>query len=130
MVSTARSVVLITGCSKGGIGYALCLQVAAKGCIVYATARNLDAMDGLEQHGCILLQLDVTDAAAVKQTVARVLSDAKRIDILVNNAGLLLKGWALETPLADVRRLMEVRPQFGTVIRQPVPEGSVMQLQT
>lgn len=103
-----RQVVLVTGCSKGGLGYALCQQLATEGCIVYATARKLGLLDGLEQR-CQLHELDVTDAAAVNRVVELILEECGRIDIVVNNAGALLKGWAIETPMQDVRRLMEVR---------------------
>jgi len=102
------SVVLVTGCSKGGIGYALCQQFASRGCTVYATARRLGLLDGLQQQGCICMELDVTDTAAAQKVIQRVIQTAGRIDILVNNAGSLIKGWAVDTPLQDVRRLMEV----------------------
>lgn len=78
---------LVTGCSKGGIGYALCQQLASRGCTVYATARKLGLLDGLQQQGCRLLELDVTDTAAAKRVVAQVLREAGQLDILVNNAG-------------------------------------------
>lgn len=102
------SVVLVTGCSKGGIGYALCQQLAARGCTVYATARKLGLLDGLQQCGCHVMELDVTDTAAAERVVRHVLAQSGRIDMLVNNAGSIIKGWAVDTPLADVRDLMEV----------------------
>ena len=40
-------VVLVTGSSEGGIGYALCKAFAAKQCRVFASARRLEAMAGL-----------------------------------------------------------------------------------
>lgn len=40
-------VVLVTGSSEGGIGYALCKAFAAKQCRVFASARRLEAMEGL-----------------------------------------------------------------------------------
>ena len=102
------SVVLVTGCSKGGIGYALCQELAARGCTVYATARRLGLLDGLQQQGCTLLELDVTDTPAAEKVVQHIIEKSGRIDILVNNAGSLIKGWAVDTPLQDVRKLMEV----------------------
>jgi hypothetical protein len=44
-----KQVVLITGCSEGGIGYELCKAMAKAGCEVYASARQLDAMKGLPE---------------------------------------------------------------------------------
>lgn len=52
-------VVLITGCSDGGIGYGLAEECARAGCKVFATARSLEAMQGLKASGCTLLRLDV-----------------------------------------------------------------------
>jgi 1-acylglycerone phosphate reductase len=61
-------VVLITGCSKGGIGYELCLAFHSKGYKVFATARNLDKLDGLpEDVGKV--QMDVTDESSVETSV-------------------------------------------------------------
>ena len=40
-------VILVTGCSEGGIGYALCKAFASKQCRVFASARRLEAMEGL-----------------------------------------------------------------------------------
>ena len=40
-------VVLITGTSKGGIGYELCRTFHQRGFKVYAAARNLDKLEGL-----------------------------------------------------------------------------------
>jgi NADP-dependent 3-hydroxy acid dehydrogenase YdfG len=75
---------------------------------VYATARKLGLLDGLQQCGCRLLELDVTDTVAAGKVVQHVLSQSGRIDILVNNAGSAIKGWAVDTPMQDVRQLMEV----------------------
>jgi NAD(P)-dependent dehydrogenase (short-subunit alcohol dehydrogenase family) len=55
-----------------------------------------------------LLELDVTDTAAATRVVRQIIQKSGRIDILVNNAGSIVKGWALDTPMQDVRQLMEV----------------------
>lgn len=110
---------LVTGCSRGGIGHAMCLALAARGCVVYATARKLGLLDGLQQAGCICLELDVTHTAAAQQVVQRIVAEAGRIDILVNNAGSIIKGWAVDTPMQDVRQLMEVRCVWGGGLRIP-----------
>jgi 1-acylglycerone phosphate reductase len=61
-------IVLITGCSKGGIGYELCLAFHGKGHKVFATARDLKKLDGLpEDIG--RLQMDVTDGSSVNNAV-------------------------------------------------------------
>ncbi|KAJ2076909.1 hypothetical protein H4R24_005439, partial [Coemansia sp. RSA 988] len=96
-------VVLLTGCSVGGIGHHLAIEFAARGCKVYATARNIDRLCGLEVHGISLVQLDVTFDDSVRSAVALVLSEANRIDILVNNAGLICAGPVVDTDIAQVR---------------------------
>jgi short chain dehydrogenase len=52
--------VLITGCSSG-IGWATAERLGDVGWRVYATARNVEKIAPLEQRGCELLPLDVTD---------------------------------------------------------------------
>ncbi|KAJ2805056.1 hypothetical protein H4R20_002245, partial [Coemansia guatemalensis] len=100
---TDDRVVLLTGCSAGGIGHHLAIEFAARGCRVYASARNTERLCGLEEHGISLVQLDVTSDDSVRSAVAQVLSEASRIDILVNNAGLICAGPVVDTDIALVR---------------------------
>lgn len=102
--------VLVTGCSVGGLGNALCRAFAAAGCQVYATARSSDVMQ-LRQHGIIELELDVTHAARVKEVVQDVITEAGRIDVIVNNAGIMTKEWLIEADLEGARQMMEVGSQ-------------------
>ncbi|KAJ7897090.1 oxidoreductase [Mycena olivaceomarginata] len=82
-------VVLVTGCSSGGIGYALCERFAAEGCRVYATARRLEAMAGLDAHPQVSLQtLDVTVEEDVHRVVNLIVAEAGQIDIVVNNGAV------------------------------------------
>jgi NAD(P)-dependent dehydrogenase (short-subunit alcohol dehydrogenase family) len=85
---TSQPVVLITGCSEGGIGDYLARAFAARGCRVVATARNVASMGPLGALGCDLMPLDVTDPAACQATVEAVIAKYKEIHILVNNAGV------------------------------------------
>ncbi|MEW5300841.1 MAG: hypothetical protein WDW36_003741 [Sanguina aurantia] len=102
-------VVLVTGCSDGGIGHSLCLEFAARGCRVFATSRKLGTMVSLlQQPGITTLELDVTVQGSIEAAVASVLSQAGRIDILVNNAGVLMP-----CPFADLD-LQDARSQFET----------------
>ncbi|KAJ7631185.1 oxidoreductase [Roridomyces roridus] len=108
-------VVLITGCSSGGIGYALCERFAAEGCRVYATARRLEAMTGLDSHPLIsLLTLDVTNDDDVRRVMEQVVAQAGGIDIVVNNAGLMGIGPLIEQPLETVHSVFEANT-YGTL---------------
>eukprot|EP00775_Hariotina_reticulata_P009324 gene9324-9489_t len=53
-------------------GHVSVADSAADGCTVYATARALGSMVGLEQHGCTLLQLDVCNGAQRSSVVRQV----------------------------------------------------------
>ncbi|KAJ7446425.1 oxidoreductase [Mycena galericulata] len=103
-MATPTRVVLVTGCSSGGIGYALCQRFAAEGCRVYATARRREAMAGLDAHPLISLDtLDVTSDEDVRRVVERIVAEAGYIDIVVNNAGVLGIGPLIEQPLDNVQ---------------------------
>jgi 1-acylglycerone phosphate reductase len=100
-------VVLITGCSKGGIGHALCEEYARKGCIVYATARRLETMQDLADAGMRTLRLDVTNNEDIKRVVDTVIEEQGRIDILVNNAGVSFSAPVIEQDLEQAKRLFD-----------------------
>lgn len=80
-------VVMITGCSEGGIGSSLCLALADRGCTVVATARRIETMEGLRDKVASRLRLDVTDQDSIKSAVQHVLKEHGQIDVLINNAG-------------------------------------------
>lgn len=80
-------VVLITGCSTGGIGASLVSEFARQGCIVYASARRPEAMNDLVITGDIRkVKLDVNDPDSIDDVVKTIMGAENRIDILVNNA--------------------------------------------
>jgi NAD(P)-dependent dehydrogenase (short-subunit alcohol dehydrogenase family) len=87
MALLAAPVVVVTGCSEGGIGYALCEAFTSRGCRVFATARRPESMEGLKEQGIETVRLDVTSSKSIKDAVDHILTQAGRIDIVVNNAG-------------------------------------------
>ena len=64
----ARNVVLVTGCSGGGIGFELCLAFHAKNYKVFATARDLQKLEGLPDD-VVRIKMDVTDETSIQKGV-------------------------------------------------------------
>jgi NAD(P)-dependent dehydrogenase (short-subunit alcohol dehydrogenase family) len=111
--STPSKAVLVTGCSSG-IGRATALHLAARGHTVYASARRPDSIADLEQHGCRVLVLDVTDETSRVEAVAAVEAEHGAVGALVNNAGYSQSGAVESVPLDEVRRQFETNV-FGLV---------------
>jgi NAD(P)-dependent dehydrogenase (short-subunit alcohol dehydrogenase family) len=106
-MENSKATVLITGASSG-IGSAAAELLLKNGYRVYAAARRVDRMKGLEALGARTLKLDVTDEASLKAAVETVLGEAGGIDVLVNNAGYGAHGAVEDVPLAEARRQFEV----------------------
>lgn len=112
MLGDMSDVWMITG-ATAGFGRALAEQALAAGHTVVAAVRRPEAMD-LEHERLSVVQLDVTDSAAIPGVVAGVLEQHGRIDVLVNNAGRGMVGAAEETTDDELRGLMELH-FFGPV---------------
>ncbi|KAI8473067.1 MAG: hypothetical protein J3K34DRAFT_412094 [Monoraphidium minutum] len=121
-------VVLITGCTDGGIGHALALWLHGRGARVFATERRRGAAGGLEAAGIAVLTLDVQSPESCAAAVEDVVGAAGRLDVLVNNAGIVTLGPACEVPMDVVHRSFETNV-FGllqmcqAVHRQMVAQG-------
>jgi len=102
---TSRTV-LVTGCSTG-IGRATAERLGRAGDVVYASARRVEGLAGLEASGCRLLVLDVCDEASMRAAVEHVEKESRGIDVLVNNAGYGSEGPVEEVPMDEVRRQFE-----------------------
>jgi 3-oxoacyl-[acyl-carrier protein] reductase len=84
---------LVTG-GSGGIGSAICTQLAAQGLHVIVHANNnidsaAQVVDAIKARGgsAQAVQFDVTDAAQTQAALAALI-DAAPIQVLVNNAGI------------------------------------------
>lgn len=81
-------IAFVTGASHG-IGRALAINLSEVGMRVVAAARTTSQLEELAaQFEVVPISLDVTDAVAVANAVARVESDIGPIELLVNNAGI------------------------------------------
>ncbi len=100
----------ITGVSSG-LGRAFATEALAAGHTVVGTVRNradADAFETLQAGRAHARLLDVTDDAAVVETVADIERTAGPIDVVIANAGYGVEGIFEETPLS------ELRAQFAT----------------
>src|SRR3954449_1432267 len=113
MADPTSRAVLITGCSSG-IGRATAERLAGRGFTVYATARNVQSIADLEDRGCRVLALDVTDEDSMQAAVGTVLEEQGAVGALVNNAGYSQSGAVEDVPLDEVRRQFETNV-FGLI---------------
>ncbi|MCW2642580.1 MAG: hypothetical protein JWP76_4886 [Dactylosporangium sp.] len=107
------TVALVTGASSG-IGEATALALAEQGAVVALAARRADRLEALaakirEGGGRVLtLTADVADEQQAREAVERTVAELGRLDTLVNNAGVMLLGPAVDAPLEEWRRMVEV----------------------
>jgi 1-acylglycerone phosphate reductase len=110
MATVQKKTVLITGCSTGGIGWAMAKNFHQRGFYVFATARDPSkATDLAELNDIEILELDVT----VPKTIARCKEIVMKrtggsLDVLVNNAGVEFNSPLLDTDVAEAKRLYDV----------------------
>ena len=100
-------VALVTGGSSG-IGESTARALLARGFTVYAVARRVDRMAGLESEGVITFAMDVTDDASMVAGIDRIVEEQGRIDVLVNNAGYGSYGAVEDVPIDEARRQFDV----------------------
>lgn len=105
-------VALVTG-GTGGIGAAICLQLAASGAKVATNYRDEEkaqkwlAETKAKGYDFTIYRVDVTDFDACQRMVERIEKDLGPIDILVSNAGV--------TKDATLRKMS--KEQWDTVLR-------------
>jgi NAD(P)-dependent dehydrogenase (short-subunit alcohol dehydrogenase family) len=102
-----RKVYLVTGASSG-IGRATTLALLRRGHHVYAAARRVGLMDDLADAGARVLNMDVTNDAAVEAGVATIIAERGRIDGLLANAGYVQMGMIETVSVADAQRQFDV----------------------
>ncbi|RLV48006.1 SDR family NAD(P)-dependent oxidoreductase [Nocardioides mangrovicus] len=108
------TVALVTGASSG-IGQAAALDLARHGARVALVARRTDRLEELAgQIGsevgadALTLTADVTDREQAQRAVAQAAEHFGRLDTVVNNAGVMLLGPAVDAPLEEWERMVQL----------------------
>ncbi|MFB5600668.1 MAG: SDR family oxidoreductase [Nitrososphaeraceae archaeon] len=122
-----QNIAVVTG-SSTGIGYETSILLARNGFYTYATMRNMNNSDLIEDIAnkenlpLEVLFLDVDNDDSVKNTIAKIINEKKRIDILVNNAGYGLFGALEDISMGEAQKQFETN-FFGIVrtIKQVLP---------
>ena len=100
--------VLITGCSRGGIGYETALALKTRGYRVFATARRIEEVEHLNEIGFESHQLDVTDTMEIDKVLSAVMtSTGGTLYALFNNAGYGQPGAVEDVPTNVLREQFE-----------------------
>ncbi|KAJ2914276.1 hypothetical protein MD484_g6117, partial [Candolleomyces efflorescens] len=104
----SSSVVLVTGCTTGGIGYALAEEFARQGCKVYATSRRVETIAESSFPNVERLALDVTSDESVDKAIEHIIEKEGRLDIVVNNAGAIAAGPLLDQTMDAVQKSLDL----------------------
>src|SRR6267154_6460971 len=127
-------VVLVAG-GTGGLGRAVTLAFLEEGAKVVATYRKQEELDALKiAAGVNTTQLDgfaidVTDEAAVRQLIEKIVGKYRRLDAMVNAVGGYAGGmklWELETKVFDQMLALNLRSGYAlsrAVVRAMLKEG-------
>ena len=102
-------VAVVTGASSG-LGERFARVLDAAGASVVVVARRADRLDALagELRNALVVEADLAAPDTATRVVAAVVERFGRLDVLVNNAGTLDTRPALDEPIADFRRVIEV----------------------
>ena len=127
-------VVLVAG-GTGGLGRAVTLAFLEESAKVVATYRKQEELDALKiRAGVHTAQLDgvavdVTDEAAVRQLIEKIVGKYRRLDAVVNTVGGYVGGtklWELETKVFDQMLALNLRSGYAlsrAAVRAMLKEG-------
>jgi NAD(P)-dependent dehydrogenase (short-subunit alcohol dehydrogenase family) len=127
-------VVLVTG-GTGGLGRAVTLAFLEEGAKLVVTYRKQEEFDALTNaagtNGSRLEghTVDVTDEAAVRQLIEKIVGKHRRLDVMVNTVGGYAGGtklWELETKVFDQILALNLRSGYAlarAAVRAMLKEG-------
>jgi len=110
--TSANKVAIVTG-SATGIGYETAIHLARNGFYTYATMRNTEKAEDINEIASrknlplSIMQLDVTDVVSIDAAIDAVIKQSGRIDVLVNNAGYGLFGSIEDMSLQELKAQYE-----------------------
>jgi NAD(P)-dependent dehydrogenase (short-subunit alcohol dehydrogenase family) len=130
----AGNVVLVAG-GTGGLGRAVTLaflEEGAKAIVTYRAQKEFDALQGAAGANGSRLEgniVDVTDEAAVRQLIEKIVGKHRRLDAMVNTVGGYSGGtklWELETKVFDQMLAANLRSGYAlarAAVRAMLKEG-------
>jgi len=119
-MSETSKVILITGASTG-IGFETALLLAKEGHKVYATMRDPNKANILQEEALKtglsinILRLDVQNDTSISDCIKQIVEREKTIDILINNAGSGFIRTMEQATMEEIHQVMDVN--FYGVIR-------------
>ncbi|MBQ7881465.1 MAG: gluconate 5-dehydrogenase [Treponema sp.] len=128
--SLKGKVAWVTGASYG-IGFAIASAYAAAGAKIVFNDRGQEQLEkgiaaykelGIDAHGYLC---DVTDEAAVQETVKKIEKDVGVVDILVNNAGIIKRIPMHEMSVEDFRAVIDVDLNAPFIMAKAVIPGMI-----
>ena len=123
-------VALVTGASSG-LGRHFAKVLAAAGCVVGLAARREGYLTSLANEIAegggrgVVLRTDVTDAASVEESVARLAEEAGTPTILINNAGMAQGATFLDATDDDMRSVFALNQIAAWTVAQTVCKAMV-----
>lgn len=106
-------VAIVTGGTKG-LGYAIAVTYASYGADVVVAARTAADCERVAKelevfgHRTMGIPTDVTDEEQVKNLVAKTVETMGKLDIMVANGGTSAAAPAVDMPLADWKRVVDI----------------------